>query len=201
MFTFPNSKKDFIRIHQRLALVEAILAPDWEDRYFSFNANWSDEAMLASMRDGQGSEWFALIDDNGIIIAAHLPAPAHPNVLEELPLHWQGEDFMQEPAFQNVIEYGNFCAYKTDSDATWTIHSSPDTASQLDDYFFASNGDIAAYYDFAVDYYEREDLDLDSLRKIIDSPTISLLDILALDPDSDTSTLLDDLQEIGITLS
>ena len=42
------------RMFQSLALLDAILMPDWEYRYYSFDANWSDEEMLASMRDGSG---------------------------------------------------------------------------------------------------------------------------------------------------
>lgn len=42
-----------------LAAVEAIVCPDWEERYFSYNSKWSEREEMASMRDGCGAEWFA----------------------------------------------------------------------------------------------------------------------------------------------
>lgn len=48
------------RRSQALALLDAILMPQWEFRYFSFNCNWdgSGNEMMASMKDGSGGEYF-----------------------------------------------------------------------------------------------------------------------------------------------
>lgn len=34
-----------------LAMLDAILSPDWESRYYSFNAGWADGEEMASMRN------------------------------------------------------------------------------------------------------------------------------------------------------
>ncbi len=41
-----------------LALADAIIEPEWQYRYFSYNSKWSDEEEMASLRDGCGGEWF-----------------------------------------------------------------------------------------------------------------------------------------------
>ena len=43
--------------------------PEWDYRYFSFNCNWDDngKAMMASMRDGLGSEYFLHFSENGVV--------------------------------------------------------------------------------------------------------------------------------------
>ncbi|MBJ2209755.1 hypothetical protein [Pseudomonas carnis] len=48
------------RIAQGLALIDAIIMPQWEHRYFSLNCNWDGqhEEMIASMRNGEGEGAF-----------------------------------------------------------------------------------------------------------------------------------------------
>src|SRR4051794_22294652 len=43
-----------------LAALDLILSPEWEYRYYSFNANWSEGEQMASMRNGCGDEWWAV---------------------------------------------------------------------------------------------------------------------------------------------
>jgi hypothetical protein len=40
------------RIAQSLAILDAILMPEWEFRYYSFDAHWGEGEMLASSRAG-----------------------------------------------------------------------------------------------------------------------------------------------------
>ncbi|HEX6285588.1 MAG TPA: hypothetical protein VFZ71_11970, partial [Pyrinomonadaceae bacterium] len=59
------------RISQSLAMLDAILMPDWEYRFYSFDANWSDDEMLASMRNGSGDSFFILFNSAGAIIKGY----------------------------------------------------------------------------------------------------------------------------------
>ncbi len=45
------------RLSQSLAILDAIMSPDWEFRYYSFNSKWSEGEMMASMRDGSGDDY------------------------------------------------------------------------------------------------------------------------------------------------
>jgi len=59
-----------INMKQRLkslAMIDAILCPEWEYRYFSFNCSWDNNEEMASMRDGEGNEYFILFKNGNII--------------------------------------------------------------------------------------------------------------------------------------
>jgi hypothetical protein len=49
-------------------MLDAILEPEWEYRYYSFNSRWSPGEMMASMRDGSGDGYFILFDKHGAAI-------------------------------------------------------------------------------------------------------------------------------------
>ena len=46
------------RICKGLAVLDAILSPEWDGRYYSFDAKWSTDTRMASMRNGQGDDYF-----------------------------------------------------------------------------------------------------------------------------------------------
>ncbi len=52
-------------ITQSLAMLDAILCPEWEYRYYSFNSAWGPSEEMASMRNGSGDDWFLLLDATG----------------------------------------------------------------------------------------------------------------------------------------
>ncbi|WP_165497819.1 hypothetical protein [Pseudoduganella albidiflava] len=47
---------------QSLAMLDAILEEEWGFRYFSFDAGWSLDAKMGSMRNGQSNDLFAVFD-------------------------------------------------------------------------------------------------------------------------------------------
>ena len=48
-----------------LAVLDLILSPDWQYRYYSLNSNWSDCEQMASMRNGCGDEWWIVFHRDG----------------------------------------------------------------------------------------------------------------------------------------
>ncbi len=58
--SFPDIPT-FRRLTRSLAVLDAILSPNWEYRYYSFNSRWAVGEMMASMRNGSGDQWFALL--------------------------------------------------------------------------------------------------------------------------------------------
>ena len=55
MIALPD-KARFIHHQQRIALIEAILCPNWEYRYYAYDAHWNTSEHMASMRDGLQTE-------------------------------------------------------------------------------------------------------------------------------------------------
>ena len=68
----------------KTALLEAILCLDWEYRYFSFDAHWSKNQEMASMRDGSGGHWFLLFTDRFIAYKCISPEDGLIDNLDEL---------------------------------------------------------------------------------------------------------------------
>lgn len=65
-----------------LAMLDAILSPEWEYRYYSFNSKWAEGELMGSMRSGCGDYWFALFCSAGV--ALHGIAHEAPNFRPEI---------------------------------------------------------------------------------------------------------------------
>src|SRR5258708_31307927 len=111
---------------QSLALLDSILCPEWEYRYYSFNANWGSGEDLASMRNGRGDHFFCLFNQSGAILKgfAHEapmspfrvnPPQIWPGILESVPNQFTA--FLSQPAFS--IDETTFCIWRTVSDKAW----------------------------------------------------------------------------------
>jgi hypothetical protein len=48
-----------------LAMLDAILSPQWEYRYYSFNGSWGPAQELASMRNGSGDDYAVVFSPAG----------------------------------------------------------------------------------------------------------------------------------------
>jgi hypothetical protein len=59
-------------------MVEAIVCPEWDGRYYSYNRTWGGGEEMASMRDGSGDDWFMLFGPFG----AAIKGLAHESELE-----------------------------------------------------------------------------------------------------------------------
>ena len=93
---------------QSLAVLDAILSPEWEYRYYSFNSKWSLGEQMGSMRNGSGDDFFALFNSAGCFLKGFShDCPMSP-YRNEPPVIWPGildsvpDDFLSavnEPAF------------------------------------------------------------------------------------------------------
>src|SRR5262245_33579514 len=56
------------RLMQSMALLDAILSPEWQYRYYSFDSKWDNGEQMGSMRDGCGDDLFALFNEHGCFL-------------------------------------------------------------------------------------------------------------------------------------
>lgn len=109
------------RLTQSLAMLDAILYPEWEGRHYAFNSHWAEGEMMASMRDGQGDEWFLLFCQAGAVMkgfaheAPMADGPPWPGVLSGVPSVFGR--FLTEPAFS--LQDTTVCLWRTASDQRW----------------------------------------------------------------------------------
>jgi hypothetical protein len=151
---------------QSLAMLDAILSPEWESRTYSFNARWSRGKAMASMRNGEGDEYFLLFSKAGAILKgfaheavmspyASDPPRVHPGVLDAVPAVFSS--FLGEPAF--MLEDTTFCIWRTRQDLAWQRGPielprgrDPDGSAEL---LAILDGNTRTYRIYAESYFER----------------------------------------------
>jgi hypothetical protein len=192
------------RLTRSLAMLDAIVCPDWDMRYYSFNSDWGEGELMASMRNGSGDHWFALFNKAGVVLhgLAH-EAPMYrtarpwPGIWDSLPRDFA--EFQSETAFDT----GNstFCIWRKHSDRGWRRgeidfperHRDPDGSAEL---LAMLDGEPETYRAWASEYYERE-LPLDSIAAVYGHAPLSARLVLSLNPDANAELLQADIAEIG----
>jgi hypothetical protein len=194
-------------LSQSLAMLDAILCPEWEYRYYSFNAHWGEGEMMASMRNGSGDEYFILFNPAGAIIKgfaheapmtpyAFDPPHVWPGVLDTVPSVFAA--FLTEPAF--VIEDTTFCVWRTYHDTVWqrgTIQfpddPDPDGSHSL---LAVLDGNPHTYHAYAETYDERQ-IDLDAVIHVYNHQPLTDAILAALNPELSLLDIAVDRDEIG----
>ena len=192
---------------QSLAVLDAIMSPEWEYRYYSFNSKWDKEKMMASMRNGSGDEFFILFNSHGAIMKgfAHESTMSPwasdaeevwPGVLDQVPSEFA--DFLSEPAFS--MSETTFCIWRRTEDESWQTGeiqypegADPDGSEDL---LFILDGDPETYREYAEQYYECG-VDLESVISIYDHQPLTLGLVKKLNAGASLESLTSDLEEIG----
>ena len=201
----PTLKK----LMQSVAMLDAILMPEWQYRYYSFNSGWSVGAQMGSMRDGSGDEWFCLFD----AIGAALKGFDHESemspwatddhalwkgVLDQVPAVFSS--FLNEPAFS--MENATFCIWRTHQDSAWKVgdigfpgkeDEDPDGSASL---LSILDGNPETYKNWAEEYYERP-VSLSAVQRIYQYEPLTVQLAKELNPEIAWETIEADSREIG----
>ena len=194
----------FRRLVRALAMLDAILSPEWEYRYYSFDSHWATGEMMASMRNGSGDHWFALLCPAGIALhgLAH-EAPVYrmgdpwPGLFDALPGEFR-VNFLEEPAFDTANS--TFCIWRRPRDTAWSRGpvqlpdgEDPDGSADL---LANLDGDPERYRAFAAGHFERS-LARDDVAAIYAHAPLTELLVRRLNPDVTLASLAEDIDEIG----
>ncbi len=175
---------------QSLAMLDAVLMPDWELRYFSFNSKWAENTMMASMRDGEGSEFFYLFDPAGACGKIFCPGQSEPDsLLDQIPKEFGS--FLSKPAFN--LQQITCCMWQRQTEVCWSLI--PGQIKQIPLLAFA--GDRGDYYRiWAEQYYERPVSSLGVIAIFNQQPITAEL-LLSLNEDLSLEGIVADADEIG----
>lgn len=192
---------------QSIAMLDAILSPEWEYRYYSFNSQWDENEEMASMRDGSGDSYFILFSSQGAIIKGYAHNSRMGDYAEESGRPWPGvlsdvpsefNDFLAEPAFS--IEETSFCIWRSMSDSFWRIGdidfpnaNYPDGSADL---LYILDGDPLIYQEWSEGHYERS-VRIDLVEAIYQHHPLTQDLIAGLNPHLTIDSLSDDIKEIG----
>lgn len=185
------------RVAQSLAMLDAIISPEWEYRYYSFNNAWGPGEEMASMRNGSGDDWFLLLDHAGAAIKgfAHELAdgPAlSQNIKAQVPADFSS--FLNEPAFS--MQHATFCYWRRTGDSSWSkVEGGPEDDGAHEMLAPLVSGP-SRYKEWAEDYFEVP-VALDAVRALFAHQPLNDTMIFDLNPDADTEFTYAQAQEIG----
>lgn len=183
--------KEVYETSQSLAAIDAILMPEWEFRYFSFNDTWDTDESMASMRDGCGSHYYMTFDSQltkclGKLYDSSIGVKEATSIQDSHIF----KRFLKEPAFEN--EDVTLYFYSTSHEAKWQGIQSLTNIPFLG---FLVNKE-GAYIPWAESYYEIE-IEAQPIIDIFNYQPITPSVVNQLNPNCCVSTLIDDLNEIN----
>jgi hypothetical protein len=151
-----------------LAMLDAILSPDEEDRYYGYNTSWGPDSEIAEMSNGSGDEFHIVFGPAGVFVRGFdhesVMSPARndeelwPGLADDVPAAFTA--LLDEPAFSWGAQfYATVCVWRETGDDRWhtgDIDYPPGTDPDGADHLFAILLDDtpASYRRFAEDYYE-----------------------------------------------
>lgn len=147
-----------------LAMLDAIICPEFQYRYFSYDAAWSDDTQVAVMRNGDGDHWFLHLSSEGAALKGYvqeLPRGGARAMALEVQRRAPDEfgAFLHEPAF--AMDAVSYFYYRRSADAAWSKvdHPDPSLAHRADgsaEFLSILLAPASCYYDYACDYFECE---------------------------------------------
>jgi len=203
----PERLPDIERLRsltKSIAMLDAIICPEWQYRYYSYNAHWAEGEEMASMRNGCGDDWFLLFDRHGAALkglAHEYPlareASFATHIQEAVPPVFAA--FLREPAFS--MNRASFCIWRRRTDPSWSVvspaggHISPEEDGSVE-FIGILDGNPETYREWAVDYYERE-IPLAAVTAVYSRQALSEQLVANLNADLVLSDLTADALEIG----
>jgi hypothetical protein len=193
-------------------MLEAILSPSWESRFYFFAADWSDTEEMASMSNGSGDEFSIVFSPAGAWIrgfahesrmSPYADDGPWPGVLDEVPEVFR--PCVEEPAFSDDgMPVVTACLWRQPADTAWRTGRSiefpespnddPDGATLL--FPLLVDRDADAYRAFAEDYYEVP-VDPAPVRHILALRPLTAEVVAALNPQCELADLTEDIAGIG----
>ena len=197
------------RTSRALAMLDAVVSPEPEYRYFSFDSRWSPTEETALMKSGTGDGYSIVFSPDGAIAQGFD---------HESPLSpwgrpsgepWPGlfigvpdalAPALDEPAFLNPDGNRNVtvCFWRTPDDDRWQCGPVEGAEKDGADWLFQmlADGRPEAYLTFAEHNFEVA-LELDAIRHVYASMPLTEEVVTALNPERMLKDLKDDIAEIG----
>ena len=196
------------KLSQSIAMLEAILNPEQDSRYYKFDSKWREGKMMASMSNGSGDEYFILFNAAGAVFKGfdhestmspytNIELNVWPGVLEEVP-----PEFLQsllDPAF--AIEDIRFCIWRRYMESSWrcgTINYPEENEDSDGSAWLLSlmDGDLTKFCNFVEEYYERS-VDIEAVRHVYAYRPLTTEIVTKLNADMSLTALQQDIDQIG----
>ncbi|MFD6354124.1 hypothetical protein [Nocardia tengchongensis] len=178
-----------------MAMLDAILSPDWESRCYSFDSKWGEGEEVASMRTGSGDDWFIVFSGAGVYGRGFdHEAPNAPQVLHAVPAVF--EMHVGEPAFadHDGSPRATLCFWREATDTEWGVAVADHGGHGL--FELLIEGTPQAYQRWAEDYYETA-VGLAEVEHVYALRPLTPAVVARLNPELEPADLEGDIDEIG----
>ncbi|QED29892.1 hypothetical protein FRD01_22180 [Microvenator marinus] len=187
------------QLTQALAVLDAIMSPEWWYRYYSFDATWALGERMASMRNGSGDHWNMVFSDAGAALVglAHEsstfePGNPKPWVFDGFPEVFE-KNLRLEPAFET--ENSTFCIWHLIEEGQWKSGVEGPVDDGSAELLNILNGDPKTYVKFAEDYYEAE-LALKDVAHVYAHKPLTETLVKRMNPDVEFSSFWEEIHSI-----
>ncbi len=197
-----------------MAMLDATLSPEWQWRYYSYDAQWGHSEELASMRDGSGNDYAVVFGEAGVYaqacdhespINAYRVSPPEPwpGLFDALPDAFRHLE--REPAFldHNGVQRATVCLWRERTDSVWRCGDIEIPDKNEDDadgaewlFELLLEGTAEAYVEFADEYYEMAPA-LEAVQHVYNLKPLTQEVVSALNPVVKLEELAEDIAQIG----
>jgi hypothetical protein len=199
------------RTCQAIATLDAVLRPEREFRYYTYQQKWAPDQQLASMRDGSGDEWHLLFSAAGAVMKGFVHDAAMATPVNKGRSPWPGVIDTLPPVFAAqlgdksfALEAATFCVWRERHEPEWRrghvqFPSGPDPDGS-EHLMSILAGDPVTYARWAEQYYEIEIPFIEVRRIYLHRPMTEEM-VKSLNPQADWGSLVEDLDNIGYPIS
>jgi hypothetical protein len=187
------------RLFQSVAMLDAILMPDRQYRYYFFDAHWGPGEAMGSMKNGQGDELFALFNIHGAFLKgfvheAKTAVVPRQQFYRDVPGQFQ--QCTREPAFspENVT----FCLWRLSEQPHWSCRKLDSSTTDDGSAYVLSmfDGVPSTYRAWACEYYER-DVPLEAIESVYRHRKLTGELVIAINPQQSLERLNSEIIEIA----
>lgn len=178
-----------------MAMLEAVLSPEWDARYYSFDSRWGEGEEMASMRNGSGDNWFIVFSGLGVYGRGFdHETPNAAQVLDAVPAVFASH--VREPAFadHDGSPMATVCFWREPLDSAWGVSAARSGGDGLFDLLV--EGTPESYREWAQQYYDIE-VSLPAVQHVYAQQPLTPEVATVLNPEIDLGELQRDLAEIG----
>lgn len=212
------------RACQSIAMLDAIICPEWQFRYYSFNARWGNGEMMASMRNGSGDEYCIHFTKQGAVILgfAHESEMSPfgreerriwPGVLDQLPEAFspsltEALSFLADITTDSGAKVAGvtFCIWRNGGELKWNIghvdFPSDHFGDGSKDLLINLDGKPETYKEWADGYYRSGEemarlFDMTAIEHVFRHKPLTMEVVARLNPDVSLADVAKDMEEIG----
>jgi len=177
-YTLLPDRRTLETICKAISVLDAILCQDWQYRYYSFNSTWDTNERCLQMRNGHGDEMHVLFREDGSAINGF----AHEYEQQDKSKLTKGlSSIFHEFIFgEPVNSIGTtFCLWTTEI-KNWQVGQLGSFEDNSEEMLNIFDGKPRTYINWAIDYYEMDNISLETVTKIYNGQPLTKQMVLSL---------------------